>query len=78
MPKKFIKRYLPDHEKIRNHKSLNKIFGTLLHDPNLLHLNRRSVSGAMAVGLFLAFVPLPIQMGLAAGIAILIRVNLPI
>lgn len=69
---------MPDHEKIRSHKSLNKVFGTLLHDPNLLHLNRRSVSGAMAVGLFLAFVPLPIQMGLAAGIAILIRVNLPI
>ncbi len=78
MPKKFFRRFMPDHDLIRNHKFLNRIFGTLLHDPNLLHLNRRSVSGAVAVGLFLAFVPLPIQMLLAAGAAILLRVNLPI
>lgn len=69
---------MPDHEKIRSNKSLNKVFGTLLHDPNLLHLNRRSVSGAMAVGLFWAFAPLPTQMLMAAGTAIFIRVNLPI
>lgn len=78
MPKKFIKRYMPDHEKIRNNKLLNKVFGTLLHDPNLLHLNRRSVSMAFFVGLFMAFVPLPTQMVMAAAIAILIRCNLPI
>jgi uncharacterized protein (DUF2062 family) len=78
MPKKFLKRYMPDHNKIRNHKQLNRLFGTLLHDPNLLHLNRRSVSGAFAVGLFFAFVPLPTQMIMAAGVAILFRVNLPL
>ena len=78
MPKKFIKRWMPDHEKIRSHPHLNKVFGTLLHDPNLLHLNRRSVSGAFFVGLFMAFVPLPTQMVFAAAIAILVRVNLPI
>ena len=78
MPKKFIKRYMPDHEKIRNNKQLNKVFGKLLHDPNLLHLNRRSVSMAFFVGLFMAFVPLPSQMVMAAAIAILIRCNLPI
>lgn len=78
MPKKFIKRYMPDHEKIRNNTQLNKVFGTLLHDPNLLHLNRRSVSMAFFVGLFMAFVPLPTQMVMAAAIAILIRCNLPI
>jgi len=69
---------MPDHERIRNHRLLNRLFGKLLHDPNLLHLNRRSVSGAMAVGLFCAFVPLPIQMLLAAAAAIVFRVNLPI
>lgn len=78
MPKKFIKRYMPDHEKIRNHKQLNKVFGSLLHDPNLLHLNRRSVSMAFFVGLFMAFVPLPSQMIMAAAVAIFIRCNLPI
>ena len=77
MPKEFIKRFMPDHEKIRNHKHL-KVFGTLLHDANLWHLNRRSASGAFAVGLFMAFVPVPFQMLLAAGAAIIARVNLPI
>jgi len=77
MAKKYIRRYFPDPHKIREHKHL-RIFGTLLHDPNLWHLNRRSASGAFAVGLFMAFVPMPFQMIPAAAAAILLRVNLPI
>lgn len=78
MNKKFLQRFMPDPEKIRNHPHLKRIFGKLLHDPNLLHLNRRSVSGAFLVGLFMAFVPLPTQMFMAAAVAIVVRVNLPI
>jgi hypothetical protein len=77
MPRRIIKRYMPDHEKIRDHKSL-RFLGTLLHDPNILHLNRRSVSGAFAVGLFCAWVPVPFQMLLGAIGSIMFRVNLPI
>lgn len=77
MPKKLIKRFTPDHETVRNHKHL-KIFGKLLHDANLWHLNRRSVSGAFFWGLFWAFIPMPMQMLAAAASAILCRVNLPI
>jgi uncharacterized protein (DUF2062 family) len=77
MPKKLIKRFLPHPDVVRNHKYL-QIFGGLLHDPNLWHLNRHSASGAFAVGLFMAFIPIPFQMVLAAGAAILFRVNLPI
>jgi uncharacterized protein (DUF2062 family) len=77
MAKKFIRRYLPDPHKIRDHRHL-RLFGTLLHDPNLWHLNRRSASGAFAVGLFMAFIPMPFQMIPAAAAAILLRVNLPI
>ena len=77
MPKHLIKRFAPDHDSIRNHKQL-RMFGRLLHDPNLWHLNRRSVSGAFAVGLFWAFIPVPIQMVLSAATAIPARVNLPI
>jgi uncharacterized protein (DUF2062 family) len=77
MPKRLIKRLLPKHEVVRNHKHL-RVFGELLHDANLWHLNRHSASGAFGVGLFMAFVPLPFQMMFAAGAAILFRVNLPL
>jgi uncharacterized protein (DUF2062 family) len=77
MPKKIIKRLMPDHHSIKNNKHL-QIFGNLLHNANLWHLNRRSVSKAFAVGLFCAFMPIPFQMVLAAGIAILVNANLPL
>lgn len=77
MPKKFIKRLMPDHHSIKTNKYL-QIFGDLLHNPNLWHLNRRSITKAFAVGLFFAFIPVPFQMVLAAGIAILVHANLPI
>lgn len=77
MLKKLIKRFTPDHGTIRDHKYL-KMFGTLLLEPNLWHLNRRSASGAFGVGIFCAFVPIPFQMVLAAALAIPLRVNLPI
>ena len=77
MPKRLIKRWLPDQDKLKEHKHL-RLFGKLLLDANLWHLNRRSAAGAFAVGLFMAWVPLPCQMLLAAGGAILFRVNLPL
>lgn len=68
---------MPNPHKIREHKYL-RIFGDMIHAPNLWHLNRKSVSGAFAVGLFSAFIPIPFQMILAAAMAILFHVNLPI
>lgn len=77
MPRKFIQRIMPNHETVKNSRGL-KIFGRLLHDANLWHLNRRSAAGAFAVGLFFAFIPVPFQMVLAAAVAIPFRVNLPL
>jgi uncharacterized protein (DUF2062 family) len=77
MPKKALKRFMPDHHTIKNNKYL-QIFGDLLHNANLWHLNRRSVAKAFAVGLFFAFVPVPFQMVLAAGVAIIVHANLPL
>ncbi|SET55432.1 hypothetical protein SAMN05660429_02059 [Thalassotalea agarivorans] len=68
---------MPDHQTIKENKYL-KIFGPLIHNANLWHLNRRSVAKAFAVGLFCAFIPIPFQMVLAAGIAIIVQANLPL
>ena len=77
MPRRLIKQYMPDHDKIRTHKHL-QCLGTLLHHKYLWHLNRHSVAIAFAIGLFFAFVPVPFQMLLAAIGAILLHGNLPI
>ena len=65
------------YTEVREHKSLG-IFGRLLDDPYLFHLNERSVPGAFAIGLFCAWIPLPSQMIIAASAAILLRVNVPL
>ncbi len=77
MPKKIIKKFMPDPEKLKQQKSL-QFLGDRLHEPNLWHLNRRSVSLAFAVGLFAAWIPTPGQMAIAAMAAFYIRANLPI
>lgn len=73
--KKFIHRFIPNPDELKEHKHL-KIFGKIIHDPNLWHLNRYSVSTAFSVGLFAALIPIPFQMALAAGLAIIARGNL--
>jgi uncharacterized protein (DUF2062 family) len=78
MARKFLKRFLPSQAIIKKHPSL-QFLGGLLHDPNLFHLNRHSVSVAFFVGIFVAFAfPLPGQMAVAALGAFLFRCNLPI
>ncbi|HSG90689.1 MAG TPA: DUF2062 domain-containing protein [Pseudomonadales bacterium] len=54
------------------------MFGPRLAEPDLWHLNRRSVSTAFAVGLFLGFFPVPGQMVIAAAAALWLRCNLPL
>ena len=77
MPRKFLKQFLPDPQKMAEHPHL-KHFGERLTDPKLWHLNRRSVSGAVALGLFIAFMPIPGQMILAVLLALYFQFNLPI
>ncbi|MEL0049239.1 MAG: DUF2062 domain-containing protein, partial [Gammaproteobacteria bacterium] len=72
-----LRTLVPSREKLREISALRPV-AHLLHRSELWHLNRRSVSGAAFVGLFSAFIPLPSQMLLAALIAVVFRVNLPI
>lgn len=77
MPKKLIQRFSPKPETLKAHPHL-KFFGDILQNPNLWHLNRRSAAGAVAIGLFCAWMPIPFQMLLAAAIAMAFSVNLPL
>ncbi len=77
MPRKYFRKYLPSHESIRANRHFAKL-GRLLQHPNLWHLNRRSVSGGVAVGMFCGLIPGPLQMLGAALVAIPLRVNLPV
>ena len=72
-----LHKFIPDHDIIKKHKNL-QFLGDKLHDPNLWHLNRRSVSMAFAVGLFCAWIPTLGQMALAALGAFYFRGNLPV
>jgi uncharacterized protein (DUF2062 family) len=74
---KLLHKFIPDHDVIKKHKNL-QFLGDKLHDPNLWHLNRRSVIMAFAVGLFCAWIPTPGQMAIAAVGAFYFRANLPI
>jgi uncharacterized protein (DUF2062 family) len=77
MPRKFFRKYLPSHETVRNNRHIAR-FGGFLQHPNLWHLNRHSVAGGVAVGMFSGLVPGPFQMLAAALLAVPLHVNLPV
>lgn len=77
MSKRQLSRWLPSHETLREHKAL-KPLTPLLGNPALWHLNRRSASGAVGIGLLVAWIPLPCQMLIAAIAATWFRANLPV
>lgn len=74
MPRQILKRILPQHHEVAHHWALRP-FRALLTDPALLSLNRRSVAKAVAIGLFWAFMPVPLQGVFAVLMALWFRVN---
>jgi len=77
VPRKYFRKYLPDAASVRANRWMAK-FGTLLHHPNLWHLNRDSVAGAVAIGLFAGLIPGPLQMLTAVLLAVPLKKNLPV
>ncbi len=78
LPRHYLRRWLPGRRRFSEDRALRGIFGRLLGNPNLWHLNRHSVAWGLSVGLLVSYVPVPLQMVIAAGLAILIGCNLPI
>ena len=77
MPRKFFRKYLPDADTVRSSR-LVAPFGGWLNHPNLWSLNRRSVPGAVAIGLLCGLIPGPLQMLGALLLAIPLRKNIPV
>ena len=77
MHRKYLRRYLPDGDAVRANRYL-AWFGAWLHHPNLWALNRDSVAGGVAIGLFSGLVPGPLQMLTAALLAVPLKKNLPV
>jgi len=77
MARKFFRKYLPSADRIKNDRLLKR-FGSVLHQPSLWHLNRHSVARGVAVGLFWAWIPLPLQSPFSIACAIKVRGNVPL
>lgn len=77
MPRNPFKRNLPTAQQIRELRLLRPV-RHWLHEPDLWHLNRRSVSMAALIGLFCAFLPMPLQTIPAVFLGLTFRCNLAV
>lgn len=77
MPRQLFKKFA-----LKRHELSDKWFLTpfrhLLHDHRLWGIRRRSVVPALAVGLFVVFMPFPGHLLMAVFAALLLRVNIPV
>jgi len=77
MPRRFFRRVSGGY--LRKERSWYlRPFDALLAHPTFLSVSRRSVAGAVWVGLFIGLLPLPGQTIIAVLAALLLRVNVPI
>jgi uncharacterized protein (DUF2062 family) len=77
MPRRFFRRFALNRERLRRLWFVAP-FDHLLHDPDLWGIRRRSVVPAFALGLFIAFMPVPGHALIAGLLAIALRINVAI
>jgi len=77
VPRKLLRKYLPDRHEVLANRWVAP-FAPWLGHPNLWCLNRRSVAGAVAIGLFCGLIPGPFQMLGACLMAVPLRRNVPV
>jgi len=82
MPREWLQGLLPNNEKVRAqlgmHDAEQSWLKNRLSDPIMWHLNRRTAAGGIAVGLFISWIPVPLQMVVAAFVAAVLRVHVPL
>jgi uncharacterized protein (DUF2062 family) len=77
MPRRFFRKFAVKRDFLRGQWYLAP-FRHLLHDHNLWGIRRRTVVPAVAIGLFVAFMPFPGHPITASLVALAFRVNIPI
>lgn len=77
MPRRFFRKFALKREHVRDQWYLSP-FRHLLHDPHLWGIRRRTVVPAFSLGLFVAYLPFPGQMIIAALLALALRINIPV
>ncbi len=76
--KEWLEKYLIKPDRLRGER-IHRLLGDRIFDPDIWHVSKRSISGGLALGLFIAFTPtIPLQMLFSAIGAIWLRVNLPV
>lgn len=77
MPRRFFRKFALKRDQFHGRWYLEP-FAHLLHDPRLWGVRRRNVVPAFALGLFVAFIPVPGQFLLAALAALALRIHIPV
>ncbi|MET0292412.1 MAG: DUF2062 domain-containing protein [Steroidobacteraceae bacterium] len=77
MPRRLLRRVLPNPDKLRN-RWIFRAFGERLTDSRLWSLGRRSITVGFGTGLAIAFIPLPVHIPVALLAAIVWRLNVPV
>jgi uncharacterized protein (DUF2062 family) len=77
MPRRFLKRLSRQRHLVKAHWTMRP-FKSFLENPAYWSLHRNNVTRAFALGLFIAFIPLPVHMVVVSLLALLLRVNIPI
>jgi len=73
----FLKKWIPTKKEVKREENLKGLHQFLL-SPDLWHFHRHAVEKGVAIGFFVAFLPVPLQMVFAGLLALFLRANLPI
>lgn len=82
MFRQWIQRRVPNQaqviDRFRDRLGNHAIVEKMLNDPDLWQLERRTVAGGVAVGLFVSWLPMPLQTLLAICLSAVMRVHVPV